>query len=94
MLGIYETIAIVLILILLFTQNKSTVIINHNDKKNKNDNDKEKEDLQKFSSGVSHAWRLVQLCIFKMYKEDSIVDFEGIPRTINKRSRSTFQKSR
>ena len=84
MIGIYETIAIVLLIVFLFTQNKHTVIINHGDKKDKDKEETNQKEMQKFGEGVNHVWRIVQLCIFKMYKEDSIIDFEGYLEPLTK----------
>jgi hypothetical protein len=85
MIGITEIIVISLLAIFLLMQSRPTIIINHGDKKEK-DVDKEinQKEMQKFGEGVNHVWRIVQLCIFKMYKENSIIDFEGYLEPLSK----------
>lgn len=39
---------------------------------------KNAEDTPEFSAGMNHAFYLVQMCLFKMWDSNDILDFESI----------------
>ena len=75
-----KTITIILILILILI---NTIDIKFKLNKPKNKSDTEPSiDSKDFNLGVNYALTLFRLCLFKMWKDDDILDFDNMDETI------------
>lgn len=78
---------IVIIGILFFNSLKSPTTIIHNSfpcGDDENNNSNLPKITQDFKNGINYAWSVMQVCLYKMYKENDILDFDNIFQDILK----------
>jgi hypothetical protein len=75
----------VIIILLFISQKNPTTVINNNSLPEYYDDEEIEFDEENnivvtkdFRNGISYAWSVMQVCLFKMYKQNDILDFDNL----------------